>query len=46
MVKNWYTEFCCGHTSTNDEECRGHPLEVLTPEKTYDMWLDDFFTHN
>lgn len=32
MVKKWFTEFHCGHTSTNATERSGRPTEVTTPE--------------
>ena len=32
MLKNWFTEFRCGRTSTIDAERSGRPAEVAVPE--------------
>ena len=32
MTKKWFTEFCCGRTSTIDAERSGRPVEVAIPE--------------
>ncbi|CAK1588256.1 unnamed protein product [Parnassius mnemosyne] len=44
MVKKWFTEFCCGRTSTEDAERSGRPVEVSSPKtikKIHDMVLAD-----
>ena len=32
MLKNWFTEFRCGRTSTIDAERSGRPVEVAIPQ--------------
>ena len=32
MIHKWFSEFCCGRTSTSDAERSGRPKEVTTPE--------------
>jgi hypothetical protein len=32
MLKKWFTEFCCGCTSTRDVERSEHPVEIAAPE--------------
>ena len=41
MVKQWFTEFRCGRTSTIDAERSGRPVEPETIEKIRNMVLDD-----
>ena len=44
MVNEWFTEFCCGRTSTIDAERSGRPVEVATPatiEKIRNIVLAD-----
>ncbi|EFN71643.1 Histone-lysine N-methyltransferase SETMAR, partial [Camponotus floridanus] len=44
MVKKWFTEFCCGRTSTSDAERSGCPIGVTTSETTekiHDMVFHD-----
>lgn len=44
MVQKWFTEFCCGRTSTKDAERSGRPVEVTTDEivnKIHDIVLED-----
>ena len=32
MVQKWFTEFCCGCTSTETKPSLGRPNEITTPE--------------
>ena len=33
MVHKWFTEICCGRTSTKNAVCSGRPFEITTDEK-------------
>ena len=44
MVQKWFTEFCCGRTSTETIPCPGCPNDITIPEmvnKIDDIVLDD-----
>ena len=44
MVQKWFTEFCCGCTSTETVPSPGRPNDITTPEmlnKIHDIVLND-----
>ena len=44
MIQKWFTEFRCGHTSTEIIPSPGRPNEITTPEiinKIHDVVLND-----
>ena len=44
MVRKWFSEFCCYHTSTKTIPSPGRPNEITTPEiinKIHDIVLND-----
>lgn len=38
----WSTEFCCGHTSTNDVGCSNEVTFEEIVDKIYNSVLDDY----
>ena len=44
IVQKWFTEFCCGRTSTETIPSPGRPNKITTPEminKIHDIVLND-----